>query len=103
MSAESLKKELAIYSNSVQMAQPQNCDEEKSKSYRGLHKMTQFSKQSRDWLLNKWWRPQPFALSIVMLPLPPSVLILVLPMTGLPEKAEVPRFSGGGFGGAWIR
>jgi hypothetical protein len=26
-----------------------------------------------------------------------------LPMTGLPEKAEVPMFSGGGFGGAWIR
>jgi hypothetical protein len=46
---------------------------------------------------------QPFVLSIVMLPFPPSVLILVLPMTGLPEKAEVPRISGGFFGGARIR
>jgi len=46
---------------------------------------------------------QPFVLRIVMLPLPPSVLILVLPITGLPEKAEVPRISGAFFGGAWIR
>jgi hypothetical protein len=37
-----------------------------------------------------------------MLPLPPSVLILVLPITGLPENAEVPRISGGFFGGARI-
>nr|ACN27024.1 unknown [Zea mays] len=34
-----------------------------------------------------------------MLPFPPSVLILVLLITGLPENAEVPRISGAFLGG----
>ena len=58
----------------------------------------------REWQINKVQShsqgSQPFVLSIVMLPFPPSVLILVLPITGLPEKDEVPRISGGFFGGA---